>query len=476
MRIIQPIIKGLLGLFSLLLLGLIAIHLHDYFSTSYLRKEALFDGPQEYILKNVNILPMDRDTLLQAHSLHIKDGRIVAVLENPGKTDLLVVDGEGAYLMPGLMDMHVHVWDRQELGLYLANGVTTIRNLWGMPMHLRIKNDLAAGELIGPNFYTAGPKLTGKEFIGDDNLNLYSAEEAKAQVIKDIEAGYDIVKTYYGLEAEQMTAILNLAEERGIEIAAHPSPKLKYTEHFHPNIISLEHAEEIVQQALNYTLDTNAFKDLVADYKNSPHARLCPTIIVFENIHKLISRPNILDSADLNYLNPMIKMVDSRKQYDRWQGQQRDDSTTAERIFAQHQFHLYAIGELHKAGVPLICGTDAGIGVTLPGYSIHQELAFYHEAGLSPFEVLRTATWEPAQSHRFLNDQGSIAEGKKANLILVEANPLQDLSALKNPQMVIVEGKVLKRETLASFEEKAFNRSNLLASALRYAEYLLSKG
>jgi imidazolonepropionase-like amidohydrolase len=475
MRFIRPIIKSILGLFSLLLLGIIAIHLHDYYQTAYLRSDDLFDSPEEYILTQVHILPMDRDTLLKGHSLHIKDGHILAVLDTTPQTDLPVIDGEGSYLMPGLMDMHVHVWDRQELGLYLANGITTIRNLWGMPLHLRIKEDLADRELMGPSFYTAGPKLTGKEFIGDDNLNLYSVEEAKARVIKDIEAGYDIVKTYYGLEANQMEAILQIAEDRGIEIAAHPSQKVAYTDHFHPNIISLEHAEEIVQQALNYRLDTNAFKKLLADFKNSPHARLCPTLIVFENIHKLIRQPNILDSADLNYINPLIKLVDSQEQFSRWQGQQSEDANTAARIFAQHQFHLYAVGELHKAGVPIICGTDAGIGVTLPGYSIHQELAFYEEAGLSLFEVLRTATWAPAQSHRFLNDQGSIEAGKRANLIVLNGNPLEDLKHLQKPKYVIKDGQILNQEDLRHFEDQAKGRNNLLATALQYAEYLLFK-
>ena len=131
------------------------------------------------------------------------------------------------------------------------------------------------------------------------------------------------------------------------------------------------------------------------------------------------------------------------------------------------------VKKLHEAGVTIICGTDGGIGVTLPGFSIHQELNFYKEAGLSNYEVLKTATVNASQTHSMMNQLGTIEEGKIANLLLVDENPLVELSTLRNPTYVFVKGRKLNRETLDSFNEKAKNRKNLIATALRYLENLI---
>jgi predicted amidohydrolase YtcJ len=146
---------------------------------------------------------------------------------------------------------------------------------------------------------------------------------------------------------------------------------------------------------------------------------------------------------------------------------------TVERIKKQHDFHLTIVKKLHEAGVPIICGTDAGIGVTLPGFSIHKELAFYKEAGLSNYEVLKTATVNASQTHSMMNQLGTIEEGKIANVLLVDENPLVTLSSLKNPTYVFVKGRKLNRETLDSFNENAKNRKNLIATALKYLENLI---
>ena len=150
-----------------------------------------------------------------------------------------------------------------------------------------------------------------------------------------------------------------------------------------------------------------------------------------------------------------------------------EDPSVTERIKRQHDFHLYIIKKLHEANVRIICGTDAGIGITTPGFSIHKELEFYKEAGLSNYEVLKTATVNAAKTHSIMNNMGTIETGKVANLILTDNNPLSDLSAIKYPSTVFVKGRKLDRKTLNSFEEKAKNRKNLFASGIRYAENLI---
>ena len=172
-------------------------------------------------------------------------------------------------------------------------------------------------------------------------------------------------------------------------------------------------------------------------------------------------------------MNPLIKKTDSQKQFERWFNEKQENPSTVERIKKQHNFHMTIVKKLHKAGVTIICGTDGGIGVTIPGFSIHQELAFYKDAGLSNYEVLKTATVNASQTHSIMNQLGTIEEGKIANLLLVDENPLINLSSLKKPTFIFVNGRKLNRQTLNSFNEKAKNRKNLMATALMYLENLI---
>lgn len=474
MKILKKVLLGIGALLLVLVLAVVGIILIDQSQTSYLNVD---NNPafatNTYLIKHANVVPMTADTVLRDQTVLIREGMIAGIADEITDTQAAVIDAKGRYLSPGLIDMHVHVWDKYELGLYLTNGVTTVRNLWGQPMHLRMKEEVNQEEIVGPMFFTSGPKLTGPEYSGDDNLQLFTPEEAGTKVAEYQERGYDFIKTYNGLTPELYDAILTKGKELDFDIVAHPSDKVPYSYHFRPEIITIEHAEDIVQQPLEYRLDTAKLDEVVDLYASHPTTALCPTLVVYHNIYRLLTEDNVLNSEALNYLNPLIRQVDSQAQYDRWVGTKASDSTIVDRIRDQHNFHLYAIKKLHERQVPIVAGTDAGIGVTPAGYSMHEELDFYTQAGMSNYEALQTATIHPSRTHDFLSSQGSIETGKVANLLLTGGNPLEDLSVLRNPDLVLVRGRQINRETLDQFAEKARNRSNLLASALRYAEYLL---
>lgn len=474
MKLLKRLLKIVLALLGVLLIASLVILWVDGQKTSYLNidKNELATN-DSYLITNVNVLPMNQDTVLIGKMVFIKEGIIEKIADSIKVSGIQILDAKGKYLMPGLIDMHVHIWDRYELGLYLSNGVTAVRNLWGMPMHLRIKEDVVEDKILSPTFFTTGPKLTGPEFIGDDNLNLTNPKEAKEKVISFKERGYDMIKTYYGLDEELFDAVVEQAASSDIDIVAHPSHKVSFSYHLNPQIKSIEHAEEIVQQPLQFDLDTLKLQPIIDSISLSKHTKYSPTITVFNNIYQMMMDDSILESETMDYMNPLIKMTDSENQFERWFYAKQEDPKTVDRIKTQHDFHLFILQKLHEAGVKIICGTDAGIGVTLPGFSIHNELAFYKQAGLSNYEVLKTATVNASQTHSFMNQLGTIEEGKMANLLLLDKNPLHDLSSLKTPSVVIVEGRKLNRETLNSFEEKARKRKNMIASAFRYLEHLL---
>ena len=258
-----------------------------------------------------------------------------------------------------------------------------------------------------------------------------------------------------------------------MDIVAHPSQKVPFSYHLKTQIKSIEHAEEIVQQPLQFDLDTIKLQPIIDSISQSKNTSYCPTITGFNNIYQMMIEDSILDSESLDYMNPLIQKVDSKNQFYRWFNAKQEDPGTVNRIKKQHDFHLTIVKKLHEAGVNIICGTDAGIGITLPGFSIHQELAFYKKAGLTNYEVLKTATVNASQTHSVMGQLGSIESGKIANLLLVDENPLVELSTLEKPAVVFIKGRKLNRETLDSYNKKARNRRNLMASALRYLENLI---
>ena len=474
MKLLKRFLKFIFALIGVLvLIGIITLWV-DSSRTNYLdihKDESTFNST--YLITNVNVIPMNQDTVLVDKMVYIKEGFIEKIADNIQVDGIQIFDGENRYLTPGLIDMHVHVWDRYELGLYLSNGVTAIRNLWGMPMHLRIKEDVIEENIFSPTFFTTGPKLTGTEFIGDDNLNLMNANEAKVKVISHKERGYDFIKTYYGLDKEVFDAVIEQANISDVDIVAHPSQKVPFSYHLNSQIKSIEHAEEIVQQPLHFDLDTIKLQLIIDSISQSKHTSYSPTLTVFNNIKQMMMNDDILDAESLEYMNPLIKKTDSQKQFERWFNEKQENPSTVERIKKQHNFHMTIVKKLHEAGVTIICGTDGGIGVTIPGFSIHQELAFYKDAGLSNYEVLKTATVNASQTHSIMNQLGTIEEGKIANLLLVDENPLINLSSLKKPTFIFVNGRKLNRQTLNSFNEKAKNRKNLMATALMYLENLI---
>lgn len=474
MKIIRTVSFILLSLLLLLLATIAIIFWVDAINTDYLKIQKGDSGfNSSCLITNVHVIPMNQDTVLKNKMVYLKDGIIRKIADDITVEGVDILDAKGKYLAPGLIDMHVHVWDRYELGVYLANGVTAVRNLWGLPMHLRMKEAINQGRIFAPSFFTTGPKLTGREFIGDDNVNLHTPEEAKARVRAYKERGYDWIKTYYGLEKDLFDAIIEQAEISDMDIIAHPSQNVPFSFHTHPQIKTIEHAEEITQTALRFDLDTQKLQLVIDSLAMAPHTSYCPTIVVFNNIYQIMMDDSLLQREELHYINPLIRKVDSKNQFDRWHFAKQEDPGVIARIKQQHDFHLLVVQKLQQAGVNIICGTDAGIGVTFPGFSIHKELAFYKEAGLSNYEVLQTATINPSKAHNLLDDFGTIEEGKIANLLLLEQNPLNDLSTLKRPASVFISGRKLSRETLDSFLTQASNRKNLFVSALRYAENLL---
>ena len=472
MKILKGILVGILILIALITLSILILFMLDNSRTSYLKTEQFESSVQnEFLIKNVNLIPMNKDTVLVNKMIHIKAGKIYNIDESIEDQRLSIVDAQGKYLMPGLIDMHVHVWDRFELGLYLANGITAVRNLWGVPLHLRIKDEITSDKIIGPMFFTSSPKLTGPEDLGDDKVQIQSVEQAKELIQDYNERGYDFIKTYAGITEPLFDAIVKETTTLNMDIVSHPSFQMTYSKNFIDQVATIEHAEDIVQQPLKYQLDSIKLDSIIGMMAASK-VNFSPTLSGFYNIYRMLTEEELLQEESVAYINPLFKKVDTEAQVARWQGEKSRDPEVIERILNQHEFHLYIVKKLHEADVNIVCSTDAGIAVGAPGFSIHQELAHYREAGLNNYEVLKTATVNPSIVHREFNDMGSIEKGKWANLILCDENPLESLEALEQPRWVMIKGRLLDSKTLDSFKNKAHDRTNITSTALYWIENL----
>ncbi|MDX5447872.1 MAG: amidohydrolase, partial [Bacteroidota bacterium] len=196
MKVLKRILIILSSVLTLLAIVILVLF---WINDSQLEYLSYQNEGRSYLIRHANIIPMDRDTILRNHDLLIQDGRIERIGKELESNGIPVVETNGAYLLPGLIDMHVHLWDRYELGLYLRHGVTSIRNLWGQPFHLRVKDELVKGKILGPNLFTSGPKLSGPSNSTPDNKPVLTAEEAR-KLLKDYKArGYDFIKTYNGM-------------------------------------------------------------------------------------------------------------------------------------------------------------------------------------------------------------------------------------------------------------------------------------
>lgn len=441
--------------------------------------------PSVVLLDNVSVLPMvpGAPPLQAERALRMEEGRIMAIVPagslapEPGA---LMVDGAGGFLMPGLIDAHVHLNDESELAAYLAHGVTGIRNMSGYPFHLDLPGRLESRSLRGPDFITtgrilnsAGPNANGLQHLVE------TAEDARAAVAAQAEAGFTRIKVYSNLAPEAFDAVLDEAHRRGLPLTGHSpegrrGPGVPYdapfeiplTASFHQGFTTLEHVESVVWHGLRDRLDPEAMAALAQTLAEAKQP-ITPTLIAHRRLLRIAeSGGAYLERPGSEMINPFLRFVEAGAEA-YWSAA---DPTPYERPHAE--FFLTATGLLHRAGVPLLVGTDAGGFGLIPGRSLVEELALLVEAGLTPLEALEAATRVNAEVLGFTG-AGQIVPGAKANLVLLAANPLEDFAAFEAPVAVAIRGEWLDGQALGALRDAAAETS-FLRSAWRALEMLPS--
>ncbi len=413
--------------------------------------------PSPTAFVHVNVLPMDVDGVLRDQTVLVRDGLIARV--GPA-SDVVVpedaqrIDGRGElFLMPGLCDSHVHVIDPDEFVLYLANGVTTVRNMSGEPFHLTWRRELAEGTRLGPTLVTTGPTLESRPSDAS-NVRVVTTRAEGERAVEDIVAqGYDLIKVYSGLEAEPYAGILDAAHRLGMKVVGHIPLSVGLEGVLAARQASIDHAEEYL-----YTFFDHAGPEAIPEavrLTREAGAWLTPTLVTYATIGRQVE-----DAAALAR-RPEMRFVDPDV-LARWQTQEngylrRFSSADVPAFRARLAFLQELVRRMHEAGVPLLAGTDAGIafGVSfvLPGWSLHEELAQLVTCGLSPQAALRAATSDAAAFLNRAGEFGVVREGARADLLLLRADPSVDVANAATREGVMLRGRWMPSAELEALLE-----------------------
>ena len=343
------------------------------------------------------------------------------------------IEGSGRFLAPGLADMHVHL-DPDALGLFLASGVTTVRELNGDSVRLRLRNEIASGTRDGPTMIVSGPLLAGERQRWRHRL-VSDTAEARQEVEREAALGYDLVKIYDGLSLDSYLAIMNTAKERGLRATGH-IPRAVGLENALAQGQHIEHAATIIDATIGHTPDTVALESAL-DRIAAARIWVTPTLAAFEAL-TLTGSPEVWSRFD----GPELQYVDAGTR-DWWRSLRRGDSAPGISPRARLRWDMFrrVVQGLARRGVPMLAGTDTPNPLMVPGLSLHEELRVLETAGIERRAVLAMATLRAAEFMGTPGEFGTIRAGARADLLLLAGNPLESLSALRQPVGVMARGR-----------------------------------
>jgi len=401
---------------------------------------------------NVNVIPMSDERIVEQQTVIVSDGIIGSigpVDEMPVPEGARVIDGTDRFLIPGLAEMHAHVPPvasgdlERDFALFIANGVTTVRGMLGHPSHLQLRQELLEGKTPGPRLITSGPSLNGRSVSG--------AADGARQVREQHAAGYDFIKIHPGLDDEEFTAIAAAANELGMPFAGHVPVAVGLTNALASGMASIDHLDGYMAAMMPPHYDASGgyggfFDVLLAgdvDEGRIPDLAAAtaaagtwtvPTETLVEQLINEVPANELQSRVEMQYVpEATIESWTQAKQ------RQQEERGFSQEIAAKAiRIRRALIRELHDAGGGILLGSDAPQVFNVPGFSLHRELELMVAAGLTPFEALRAGTVNVAQ---FLELRtGVIEPGREADLVVLDSNPLEDISGTRRVHGVMVRG------------------------------------
>ena len=408
---------------------------------------------------NVNVVPMDSERVIEGQTVVIDEGRIRSI-DNAEHVEpaegVEIVEADGHYLVPGLTEMHGHLpnprMSDQDIGnllfLYVANGVTTVRGMQGDPSQFGLRNSIERGLLLGPQLYLASVSMSGR--------SVSTPEEASRLARGYQVEGYDLIKTHEGLAPEVYEALVASASEAGIPFGGHVPDAVGLLDALAAGQVSIDHLDNYVEALVpedardddgGGLLAAGALVDRVDEGRIPELVRatvdagtwVVPTMVLWETAF-FGDRP----SADIRAERPEVRYMPPET-VERWSQAvdtrlEGSDPEANRRVAALRRRILAA---LQEGGARIALGTDSPQIFSVPGFAMHHEMALYVEVGMTPYEVLEIGTRRPAEYFEAADEFGTVAVNRRADLILVAANPLDDVANLRQRAGVVVGGRWL---------------------------------
>ncbi|MBC8332938.1 MAG: amidohydrolase family protein [Anaerolineae bacterium] len=404
--------------------------------------------------QHVNLIPLEGERILENQTLIVRDGIIAQIgpsAEVQIPADALIVDGSGKYLIPGLVDMHVHVVDENELLLFAAHGVTSIRNLWGGlngTDHLGWRAAIEAGTMFGPTLYTSGPIMEGPPKTVPWMKVYEDPESAAAAVNQQIDMGYDFIKVYDYLSPPVYDAVVEAAQARGVTVVGHTPKQVGIDRVLESGQVTLEHISGLIDaDAGEYSVPESELPQYAQRIAEAG-VYVCPTIAVYQLYVPQDELPRLETRPEMDYISPGTKFM--------WKYFQRPGSLgnvtyQGDYPARMNEMFLSTTRLLHEHGIRFILGTDADNPYLVPGVSLFDELDYLIEAGFSPYEALETGTRNAAEAMGKLDEFGTLEVGKRADLILLDGNPLEQISAVREQRGVMLRGRWLPESEIQTY-------------------------
>ncbi len=406
----------------------------------------------------VSVLTMENDAVLADQTVIVSQGKIASVAP-AAKAQIpagaVRVEGKGKFLMPGLAEMHAHIPSgaatdqavERTLFLYAANGVTTIRGMLGDPRHLVYRERAAKGEILSPLIYTSGPSFNAKTAA--------TIPMAVQAVIAQKAAGYDLLKIHPGVPRDVFDALAAKADELKIPFAGHVPAAVGLMRALDARYASIDHLDGYVEALtpnpagesqffgtnLMGAVDESRFASLVAASKAAGVWQV-PTQVLMDNLLNDLPTSTLVARPEMKYAIPQESIKNWTGQREKFQ--QIPQADRAKLLGLRRRF----IKALHDAGVPFALGSDAPQFWNVPGFSAHRELRSLVDAGLTPYQALRTGTRNVATYLRTESTTGTIAAGKRADLVLLDANPLISIDNSTRIAGVMVNGRWMSKAAI----------------------------
>ncbi|MBI4652438.1 amidohydrolase family protein [Candidatus Desantisbacteria bacterium] len=343
--------------------------------------------------------------------------------------------------------MHVHINNDNELFLFIAHGVTTVQNTWGyngwkfrimgFPYQLKMREDIKQGKILGPTIYTAGSILEGEPLTHPFMKKIMTPEAGEKEVVDQKNSGYDFIKVYDNLDSSTYNAIVKKASELKIPVKGHVPFAVGIDNTLKSGQISIDHLTGYIDpDAADFLIPENSIEKY-AELTKKAGVWNCPTIVIWQKrgldekkIDEMANHPGMKHLSFMQKIFLRISINELNKSI-KYKGDYNKRIT---------EINYKMVNALHKAGAKLLLGTDSGNPFVFPGWSVHEELQYLVNAGLSPYESIKTATVNPAEHLGKLHEFGTIEPGKNADLVLLDKNPLNDIANISKISGVMIKG------------------------------------